>query len=292
MASSSSLPLVYSRLVPALLLGLFFYTGYLVMTRGPEPDSPMKSMRSWQEAAVPFGIPVDESKPSEVQKFDPRMHMYDAFEKASIPAARRYDAPMGAESGALTYNAQPFWEMNKQRGGHHTGDDLNGIGGENTDLNDPVYSVANGLVVYSGEPSTGWGNVVIIAHRSAEGEILHSMYAHLHEMLVWSGKVVARGDVIGRVGTGNGNYLAHLHFEMFKGDGVSIKNGYSMIPYDRIDPEATVKANRHAATELLNPSVFAMVQHQAKSGEMPDMDPESAIKLQEYFQRAEAREGN
>lgn len=290
MAASASLPLVVSRFVPALILGLFFYTAYLIMTTRYEPESPMKSMRSWQEAAVPYGIPVEEGKSKQVQKFDPRMQLYGAFEKAGIPPAPRFDAPMGTETGGLIYNAQPFWEMNQQRGGHHTGDDLNGIGGENTDLNDPVYSVANGLVVYAGEPSSGWGNVVIIAHRVGDGEVIHSMYAHLHEIAAWSGKVVARGDLIGRVGTGNGNYLAHLHFEVFRGDGVSLKNGYSMIPYDRIDPEGTVRDLRHAPAEMLNPSVFALIQQQSKSGELPEMDAESAMDLQEFFQRAAERD--
>src|SRR5213082_3445189 len=50
------------------------------------------------------------------------------FELGSLPAAKRFDFPLGSEYGALAYNAQRFTQN------HHLGDDLNGIGGENSDL--------------------------------------------------------------------------------------------------------------------------------------------------------------
>ncbi|HEY8962378.1 MAG TPA: hypothetical protein VIM57_09245, partial [Luteolibacter sp.] len=56
---------------------------------------------------------------------DLRFRLLSPWETAVTPVARRFDPPLGA----LVYNAQPFWEMNTRRGGHHTGDDLNGIGG-------------------------------------------------------------------------------------------------------------------------------------------------------------------
>ncbi|MEY3897379.1 MAG: hypothetical protein RLZZ214_2900, partial [Verrucomicrobiota bacterium] len=110
---------------------------------------------------------------------DHRFHFLSAWQTAQIPRALRFDPPLGSEHGGLVYNAQKFWEMNAKRGGHHTGDDLNGIGGMNTDLGDPVFSTADGLVVYTGEPSQGWGKLVVIAHTAADGRPLHSMYAHL-----------------------------------------------------------------------------------------------------------------
>src|SRR5438045_7794526 len=71
----------------------------------------------------------------------PAFQFPSPFELVSLPVARRFDFPLGSEHGALTYNAQRFTEN------HHLGDDLNGIGGENSDLGDPIYAVADGRVL-------------------------------------------------------------------------------------------------------------------------------------------------
>ena len=52
--------------------------------------------------------------------------------------------------------------MNAARGGRHTGQDLHGIGGENTDEGLPVRAAGRGLLIYAGEPSPDWGNVVVL----------------------------------------------------------------------------------------------------------------------------------
>ena len=173
---------------------------------------------------------------------------------AQIPLALRFDPPLGTEHGGLVYNAQKFWEMNDRRGGHHTGDDLNGIGGMNTDLGDPVFCTADGLVLYTAEPSPGWGKIVIVAHKTREGKILHSMYAHLSGIVVSPGKLIARGEKLGSVGTANGNYPAHLHFEIRASDGVDIGAGYAVDPLNHLDPMATVNSLRNAADDDLAPS--------------------------------------
>lgn len=190
---------------------------------------------------------------------DPRFQLLSPWDNLEIPTAIRFDPPLGTEHGALTYNAQKFWEMNQKRGGHHTGDDLNGIGGMNTDLGDPIYASADGLVLYAGEPSPGWGKLVVIGHRTKNGQPLHSMYAHLHQIDVHRGQWVARGQPIGLVGTANGYYPAHLHFEMRSSDGVDIGAGYAMFPQNRLDPAATVAALRDSADDDLSPSPLRFV---------------------------------
>ncbi|NJR41870.1 MAG: M23 family metallopeptidase [Akkermansiaceae bacterium] len=177
---------------------------------------------------------------------DHRFHFLSPWLTAQIPQAIRFDSPMGSHHSGLVYNAQKFWEMNEKRGGYHTGDDLNGIGGMNSDLGDPVYSVADGLVIYAAQSSPGWGNIIVIAHRTSNGQPVHSMYAHLERIDVSPGNLIARGTPIGTVGTANGYYPAHLHFEMRTSDGVDIGAGYAAYPLNRMDPTATISALRNA----------------------------------------------
>lgn len=204
----------------------------------------------FQDADTPLAMPGN-------GEVDHRFHFLSAWQTAQIPTAPRFDPPLGSDHGGLVYNAQKFWEMNEKRGGHHTGDDLNGIGGMNTDLGDPVFSTADGLVVYAGEPSPGWGKLVVVAHKAPDGRPLHSMHAHLNRIDVAIGSLVARGGKIGTVGTANGYYPAHLHFEMRTSDGVDIGAGYAMHPLNRLDPLATVAALRNAAPDELAPSPLA-----------------------------------
>src|SRR5437879_13153551 len=89
---------------------------------------------------------------------DPAFRVPSPLELASIPPAAHFDFPLGNENGAMAYNAQHFTE-NK-----HLGDDLNGIGGENSDLGDPIYAIADGHVLLARDGGAGWGNVVILLH--------------------------------------------------------------------------------------------------------------------------------
>src|SRR5580765_3775912 len=142
---------------------------------------------------------------------DPAFRLPSPLELASLPTAARFDFPLGSENGALTYNAQRFTEN------HHLGDDLNGIGGENSDLGDPIFAVANGRVLLARDGGPGWGNVIIVLHAIEENgtrRYVQSCYGHCDKILVNAGDDVRRGQQIATVGTANGQYFAHLHFEM------------------------------------------------------------------------------
>ncbi len=197
----------------------------------------------WQRIEVP-----SEPVPA---PFDPAFNRLSSSEIAALPVALRWDAPLGSDHGALTYNAQPF------RVTRHLGDDLNGIGGYNSDLGDPVYAAAAGRVVFAGVPGTGWGNMVILAHRVPNAqtgalEVVQSMYAHLETVLVQPGQTLHRGEQIGTVGTAGGLYLAHLHFETRQGPYINPSMGYADVPLNRMSPEHFVAGHRGAATGLLN----------------------------------------
>ena len=208
----------------------------------------------FQGADPPLVMPAD-------GEIDHRFDFPSAWQSAEIPLAVRFDPPMGH----LVYNAQRFWEMNDKRGGHHTGDDVNGIGGMNSDLGDPVYAVADGLVVFSGEPSSSWGKTLVIAHRTPDGRVLHSMYAHLDRIDAGLGSLVGRSVQIGTVGTGNDHYPAHLHFEMRESDGVDIGAGYMDSKLNRLDPAATIDALRNATVDDWAPSPLAVALEEDRS---------------------------
>lgn len=162
---------------------------------------------------------------------------------ASIPTASRFDFPLGSEHGALAYNAQRFTQD------HHLGDDLNGIGGENSDLNDPVYAVADGKVLLAREGGPGWGNVIIVLHAYLKDGVrtyLQSYYAHVEKMLVQVGADVHRGDQIATVGTAGGRYFAHLHFEMREFTTPFIGPGYREDTSGWLDPSAFIQDHRGA----------------------------------------------
>lgn len=236
-----------ARLLLTLLIAAGI-VGYVVWKSSRTGVGEVKVI-GFQDYDVPFEMPKDGMP-------DMRFHFLSAWQANQIPTASKMDTPMGSENGALVYNAQKFMEMNEQRGGHHTGDDLNGIGGMNTDLGDPVFAAGDGLVVYAGEPSPGWGNIVILAHRDPEGKPIHTMYAHLLNIKTTLDHLVARGEVIGSVGTAGGQYPAHLHFEVRSSDGIDIGAGYVSQPLNRLDPAAVIAALHNPEAEGISPSVL------------------------------------
>ncbi len=174
---------------------------------------------------------------------DPGFRIPSSIELASLPTATRFDFPLGSENGAMAYNAQRFTEN------HHLGDDLNGIGGEDSDLGDPIYAVADGRVLLARDGGPGWGNVIIVLHayvENGERKYVQSYYAHAESMLVHAGEDVLRGQQIATVGTAGGRYFAHLHFEMREFVTPFIGPGYREDTRGWLDPTAFIKAHRGA----------------------------------------------
>lgn len=175
---------------------------------------------------------------------DPAFKLISSLELASLPTAARFDFPIGSEHGALTYNAQPFTE-NK-----HLGDDLNGIGGENSDLGDPVFAVADGRVIFAREGGPGWGNVIIIEHAYEENgarKFVQSYYAHLQTIEVTLRQEVRRGQQIATVGNASGKYWAHLHFEMREFITPFVGLGYREEISGWLNPTKFIEEHRGAA---------------------------------------------
>lgn len=192
--------------------------------------------------------------------FDPAFALPRPLELARAPRAVRFDSPMGSPLGAFTYNAQPFMTT------RHLGDDLNGIGGWDSDLGDPVYAIGDGEIVYSGWASDGWGNVITILHRLPGGGAVTSYYGHLDTLGLPSGVPVRRGDRIGTVGKADGRYLAHLHFEIRPPASLDPGVGYGDQPLGRQSGELFLAKRRGVPEERQNPALGPAYESDPRRG--------------------------
>lgn len=89
----------------------------------------------------------------------------------------------------------------------------------------PIVAARGGLVVFSDNAITGYGNMVMILHPDGDS----TFYAHCRATFVAAGEVVARGQRIGEVGETGFAGGPHLHFELRR-------NGWSRDPRRRFLP--------------------------------------------------------
>ncbi len=113
-----------------------------------------------------------------------------------IPSTTPVQGPVGSGFG---FRSDPF----TGRAALHTGLDFP------ADVGTPVQSAAGGMVVAT-EPHPAYGNLVEIDH----GNGLLTRYAHLSKLLVKSGDLVKRGQVVALVGNSGRSTGPHLHFEV------------------------------------------------------------------------------
>ena len=161
------------------------------------------------------------------------------LEPDTILVTNGFDFPVGKPNAKDYYNAQKFKENN------HLGEDWNGVGGGNSDIGDPIYAIANGYVSFAEDKKGGWGNVVRIVHYITKEQQLESLYAHCLDIEVQTGDYVNKGDVIATIGNNDGQYLAHLHFELRNTIGLPIGGGYSKNTEGYINPTEFIKNHRN-----------------------------------------------
>jgi murein DD-endopeptidase MepM/ murein hydrolase activator NlpD len=94
-----------------------------------------------------------------------------------------------------------------QKPSMHTGLDIDG------ELNDPIYAAAEGKVILSAWDAEH-GNHILIDHTHG----LKTEYLHMNKMLVRSGDMVRKGQLIGLVGTTGRSTGTHLHYEVHVND--------------------------------------------------------------------------
>jgi murein DD-endopeptidase MepM/ murein hydrolase activator NlpD len=124
----------------------------------------------------------------------------------SVPAGSGYFLmPVnGWKSSDFGYRYDPYfhrWQL-------HAGTDFAAASGTS------IYAAAAGTVVRAGW-NGGYGNYTCIYHgQTRSGQGIATCYAHQSAIVVSSGQQVARGQLIGRVGTTGASTGAHLHFEV------------------------------------------------------------------------------
>ncbi len=137
----------------------------------------------------------------------------------------------------------------------HMGEDWNGDGGGDTDLGDPIYAIGHGVVVFSDNVHSGWGNVIIIRHayRENDGRInmVDSLYGHLLVRKFNVGAVVERGQLIATMGTNNGMYPAHLHLEVHKNLVMGLNRSQFAHDYSNYySPTAFIEGHRRLSADF------------------------------------------
>lgn len=167
-----------------------------------------------------------------------------AGDMARVRVADGFDQPVGKPDAEGYYMSRGFLS-------YHPGEDWNGLAGGNSDYGAPVYCIGDGIVTFAHNARMGWGNVVLIRHVFIENgklQTIDSMYAHLSKMLVRDGQQVRRGQQVGAIGTNNGMYVAHLHFEIRKNLQIGINR--SAFPRDFLNyyrPSSFIAAHRKLA---------------------------------------------
>jgi murein DD-endopeptidase MepM/ murein hydrolase activator NlpD len=135
-------------------------------------------------------------------------------------------SPVGTEEERNGYKIYPgFWIdvnpfLNRYYFGYHTGSDLNLNKPKwDSDKGAPVFPIANGKIIYSGEGTGTWGNIIVIEH-FIDNNYIYSRYGHVENLNVIKNEYVNYDDQIAMIGKYKSkteeNY--HLHFDIVRTD--------------------------------------------------------------------------
>lgn len=125
------------------------------------------------------------------------------------------------EAAGPIVSAEPIWPVpagkfwrgfgrtkakSRPRGRIHEGVDIGAPVGT------PIIAVQDGIVVYSDNGITGYGNLLVTVH----GDGTAAFYAHCSALFVFPGQRVTQGQIVGEVGATGYARGPHLHFEYRK----------------------------------------------------------------------------
>jgi murein DD-endopeptidase MepM/ murein hydrolase activator NlpD len=106
-------------------------------------------------------------------------------------------------SGTFIWPADQHWVSGNNYAPWHPGIDIA------AHMGDPIYAADNGVVVYAGWNTWGYGYLVVIDH----GNGWQTWYAHNSAIYVGCGQNVFQGSVISAAGSTGRSTGPHLHFE-------------------------------------------------------------------------------
>lgn len=141
------------------------------------------------------------------------------------PPQQRNIAIIQPATGSADSGNSLFWPTTCRRitqyfqGWRHTGIDIACSSSSN------IYAAADGVVEKAGWNAGGYGNRIIIKHSDGS----KTLYAHIKAggILVNTGQYVAKGEVIGLMGSTGRSTGYHVHFEV-------IVNGTRINPFNRL----------------------------------------------------------
>jgi murein DD-endopeptidase MepM/ murein hydrolase activator NlpD len=153
-----------------------------------------------------------------------------------------------------------------------------------------VRAAADGIVGYSGNKVSGFGNMVMVVHPG--GWV--TLYAHNSVNFVAAGQRVSRGSVLAEVGSTGRSQGPHVHFELiYNGQncdpaplfrpGVRHRSGkYSKLPYtswrtpsQRPKQVQCAKRQKHPIDVMSeNPNVDQQAVDERQTLDMPAAPPE------------------
>lgn len=151
-------------------------------------------------AGGPF-IPLDEATAVELKtnRLEQELRVYEVAlrERATVPSIWPVEGSLESGFGG---RRNPFGGSSYE---NHEGQDIE------AEMGTPVVAAASGTVIIACTQN-GYGNVVYIDH----GNGLSTRYGHLSHIDATVGQTIARGEVLGRVGSTGRSTGPHLHYEV------------------------------------------------------------------------------
>ena len=139
---------------------------------------------------------------------------FDSVENLDYSGKCRFEAK-GVLSVSTGYFAQPTSGNFEREFGlcNHDGIDISNNTGT------PIYAADKGTVIRAQTSFDGYGMNIVLKHSLPNGDIVYTLYGHLSGFKVSAGETVARGQLIGVMGSTGNSTGPHLHFMIIDGAG-------------------------------------------------------------------------